>query len=256
MAIKIGVSGFGRISRVVIRAAMDMPEIEIAGINVRNADKEYMVYMLKYDTVFGRFPKELDVYEDGIIIDGKRVPVYSESDAANIPWSECGAEYIVEGTGAYNTTEKAMVHINQGAKKVIITAPAKDKTTPTFVMGVNHDEYTKDMTIVSNASCTTNCLAPVCKVIEDQLGHRTGTYVHDPCRNCEAEGSRRKISERLENGKICLWQYHSDQHRRSQGCRSGYPVSRRQNDRDRLSSSDQRCVGDRCKYSVKRVGKL
>ena len=97
MAIKIGVSGFGRISRVVIRAAMDMPEIEIAGINVRNADKEYMVYMLKYDTVFGRFPKELDVYEDGIIIDGKRVPVYSESDAANIPWSECGAEYIVEG---------------------------------------------------------------------------------------------------------------------------------------------------------------
>ena len=98
MAIKIGVSGFGRISRVVIRAAMDMPEIEIAGINVRNADKEYMVYMLKYDTVFGRFPKELDVYEDGIIIDGKRVPVYSESDAANIPWSECGAEYIVEGT--------------------------------------------------------------------------------------------------------------------------------------------------------------
>ena len=174
MAIKIGVSGFGRISRVVIRAAMDMPEIEIAGINVRNADKEYMVYMLKYDTVFGRFPKELDVYEDGIIIDGKRVPVYSESDAANIPWSECGAEYIVEGTGAYNTTEKAMVHINQGAKKVIITAPAKDKTTPTFVMGVNHDEYTKDMTIVSNASCTTNCLAPVCKVIEDNWGIEQG----------------------------------------------------------------------------------
>ena len=166
MAIKIGVSGFGRISRVVIRAAMDMPEIEIAGINVRNADKEYMVYMLKYDTVFGRFPKELDVYEDGIIIDGKRVPVYSESDAANIPWSECGAEYIVEGTGAYNTTEKAMVHI--------ITAPAKDKTTPTFVMGVNHDEYKKDMTIVSNASCTTNCLAPVCKVIEDNWGIEQG----------------------------------------------------------------------------------
>ena len=174
MAFKIGVSGFCSISRVVIRAAMDMPEIEIAGINVRNADKEYMVYMLKYDTVFGRFPKELDVYEDGIIIDGKRVPVYSESDAANIPWSECGAEYIVEGTGAYNTTEKAMVHINQGAKKVIITAPAKDKTTPTFVMGVNHDEYTKDMTIVSNASCTTNCLAPVCKVIEDNWGIEQG----------------------------------------------------------------------------------
>ena len=144
MAIKIGISGFGRISRVVIRAAMDMPEIEIAGINVRNADKEYMVYMLKYDTVFGRFPKDLAVYENGLVIDGKKIPVYSESDASNIPWGECGAEYIVEGTGAYNTTEKAMVHINQGAKKVIITAPAKDKTTPTFVMGVNHEEYKKD----------------------------------------------------------------------------------------------------------------
>ena len=174
MAIKIGVSGFGRISRVVIRAAMDMPDIEIAGINVRNADKEYMVYMLKYDTVFGRFPKELGIYDDGLIIDGKKVPVYSESDASNIPWGECGAEYIVEGTGAYNTTEKAMVHINQGAKKVVITAPAKDKKTPTFVMGVNHEAYTSDMQIVSNASCTTNCLAPMCKVIEDNWGIEQG----------------------------------------------------------------------------------
>lgn len=174
MAIKIGVSGFGRISRVVIRAAMDMPDIEIAGINVRNADKEYMVYMLKYDTVFGRFPKELGIYDDGLIIDGKKVPVYSESDASNIPWGECGAEYIVEGTGAYNTTEKAMLHINQGAKKVVITAPAKDKETPTFVMGVNHESYTADMKIVSNASCTTNCLAPMCKVIEDNWGIEQG----------------------------------------------------------------------------------
>ena len=174
MAIKIGVSGFGRISRVVIRAAMDMPDIEIAGINVRNADKEYMVYVLKYDTVFGRFPKELGIYDDGLIIDGKKVPVYSESDASNIPWGECGAEYTVEGTGAYNTTEKAMVHINQGAKKVVITAPAKDKETPTFVMGVNHESYTADMKIVSNASCTTNCLAPMCKVIEDNWGIEQG----------------------------------------------------------------------------------
>lgn len=174
MAIKIGISGFGRISRVVIRAAMDMPEIEITGINVRNADREYMAYMLKYDTVFGRFPKELGYYDEGLIIDGKKIPVYSESDAANIPWDKCGAEYIVEGTGAYNTTEKAMVHINQGAKKVVITAPAKDKTTPTFVMGVNHDSYRSDMDIVSNASCTTNCLAPLCKVIEDNWGIEQG----------------------------------------------------------------------------------
>lgn len=174
MAIKIGISGFGRIARVVIRAAVDDKDIDICGINVRNADKDYMVYMLKYDTIFGRFPKELSVYENGIVIDGKKVPVYSESDAANIPWSECGAEYIVEGTGAYNTTEKAMVHIRQGAKKVVITAPAKDKTTPTFVMGVNHETYRKDMNVVSNASCTTNCLAPLAKVIEDNWGIEQG----------------------------------------------------------------------------------
>lgn len=174
MAIKVGISGFGRIARVVIRAAMDDKDIDICGINVRNADKDYMVYMLKYDTIFGRFPKSLAVYEDGIVIDGKKVPVYSESDAANIPWSKCGAEYIVEGTGAYNTTEKAMAHINQGAKKVIITAPAKDKTTPTFVMGVNHENYEKSMNIVSNASCTTNCLAPLAKVIEDNWGIEQG----------------------------------------------------------------------------------
>ena len=160
MAIKVGISGFGRIGRVVIRAAMDMPEIEIAGINVRNSDIDYMVYMLKYDSTFGRFPKELGRYDDGLLIDGKKVPVYSEGEAKNIPWDRCGAEYIVEATGAYTTTEKAMDHITYGgAKKVIISAPAKDKTTPTFVYRVNSDNYTPDMDVVSNASCTTNCLA-------------------------------------------------------------------------------------------------
>ena len=174
MAIKVGISGFGRIGRVVIRAAMDMPEIEIAGINVRNADIDYLVYMLKYDTTFGRFPKPLGVYEEGILIDGKKVPVYSESEAKNIPWAKCGAEYIVEATGAYTTTEKALDHIKAGAKKVVISAPAKDKTTPTFVYGVNSDEYTSDMQVVSNASCTTNCLAPLCKVLEDNFGIEQG----------------------------------------------------------------------------------
>ena len=141
MAIKVGISGFGRISRVVIRIAMSEPDIEIAGINIRNADYDYLVYMLKYDSTFGRFPGELGTYENGITINGRKVPVYSESDAANISWSECGAEYIIEGTGAYTTTEKAMVHIEKGgAKKVIISAPAKDAETPTFVYGVNHME--------------------------------------------------------------------------------------------------------------------
>lgn len=170
MAIRVGISGFGRIARVVIRAAMEMEDIEIAGINVRNADLEYLVYMLKYDTIFGRFPKSLDYYENGLIIDGKKVPVYSETDAEKIAWAECGAEYIVEATGAYCTTEKAMAHIRAGAKKVIISAPAKDKETPSFVYGVNHENYKKDMIVVSNASCTTNCLAPLCRVLEENWG--------------------------------------------------------------------------------------
>ncbi len=174
MAIKLGISGFGRISRVIIRAVMDMPDFEIAGINMRNSDLDYMVYMLKYDTTFGRFPKELDKYENGLIIDGKKVPVYSCGDAADIPWGECGAEYIMEGTGAYNTTEKAMVHINGGAKKVIISAPAKDKGTPTFVYGVNEQEYKPEYQVVSSASCTTNCLAPLTKVLEDNYGIEEG----------------------------------------------------------------------------------
>ena len=173
MAIKIGISGFGRISRVVIRTAMDMPEIEIAGINYRNADLDYLIYMLKYDSVFGRFPKELGKYEGGLLIDGRKVPVYSEDDARNIPWGECGAEYIVEGTGAYNTAEKCQAHLDAGAKKVIITAPAKDDS-PTFVVGVNQNEYRPDMNVVSNASCTTNCLAPLCKVLEDNFGIEQG----------------------------------------------------------------------------------
>ena len=174
MAIKVGISGFGRIGRVVIRAAMDMPEIEIAGINVRNADLEYLEYMLRYDSTFGRFPKELGRYENGLIINGKKVPVFSESEAINIPWGEYGVEYVVEATGAYVTTEKSMDHIKAGAKKVIISAPTKDKETPTFVYGVNHGEYTTDMHVVSNASCTTNCLAPLAKVIEDNFGIKEG----------------------------------------------------------------------------------
>ena len=174
MAIRVGISGFGRIARVVIRAAMDMPEIELAGINVRNADLEYMVYMLKYDTIFGRFPRSLDKYEGGLIIDGKKVPVFSQTEASKIPWKDCGADYIVEATGAYVTTEKSMEHIAAGAKKVIISAPAKDKVTPTFVYGVNHKEYKPEMQVVSNASCTTNCLAPLAKVIEDNWTIKEG----------------------------------------------------------------------------------
>lgn len=174
MAVKVGISGFGRISRVVIRAAYNDPDIDIRGINVRNADLDYLVYMLKYDSTFGRFPGKVDKYEKGITIDGKQIPVYSFENALEIPWAECGAEYILEGTGAYTTTEKALDHIKAGAKKVIISAPAKDKETPTFVMGVNNEKYSKEYKVVSNASCTTNCLAPLAKVIQDNWGIKEG----------------------------------------------------------------------------------
>ncbi len=174
MAIKVGINGFGRIARVIVRVATTMEDVDIAAINVRNADLEYLLYMLKYDSTFGRFPRSLDKYEDGLIIDGKKVPVYSFSDAESIPWKDAGVEYVVDATGAYTTTEKAMAHIKAGAKKVIISAPAKDKDTPTFVYGVNSDEYCKDMQVISNASCTTNCLAPICKVLEDNFGIEQG----------------------------------------------------------------------------------
>lgn len=180
MTIKIGISGFGRIATGVIRASLDMPEIEIARINYRNSDTEYMAYMLKYDSTFGRFPGEVDYYDGGIIVNGNKIPVTSENDAKDIDWTKCGAEYIIEGTGAYNTQEKAQVHIDNGAKKVIISAPAKDNVTPTFVVGVNHEKYEKSMNIVSNASCTTNCLAPLCKVLNDKFGIESGlmTTIH------------------------------------------------------------------------------
>lgn len=173
MAIKVGISGFGRISRTVMRAALNKKDIDIVGINVRDADLDYLVYQLKYDSTFGRYPAELSHDDKNLIIDGKKIPVYGESDASKIPWKECGAEYIIEATGAYLTTEKAMAHLEAGAKKVVMSAPAKDDT-PTFVMGVNNDTYTSDLKVVSNASCTTNCLAPICKVIEDNWGIKEG----------------------------------------------------------------------------------
>lgn len=173
--IKIGINGFGRISRVVIRAVQDMNDIEIAGINIRNADLDYLAYMIKYDSTFGRFNGTVELWDDkGLIINGKKVPVYSKEVASEIPWNECGAIYVIDGTGAYNTTEKAKAHIDAGAKKVIISAPAKDDITPTFVYGVNHEEYKKDMDIISNASCTTNCLAPLCKILQDNWGIEGG----------------------------------------------------------------------------------
>ena len=181
MGIKIGINGFGRIGRVVLRILADDPErFDVCGINLRKADVDYMVYLLKYDSVFRNFPGIVEHAGGDLIVNGRKIKVYSESDAAMINWADCGAEYIIESTGANNTTEKASRHFKGGAKKVILTAPGKDEVTPTFVMGVNHMLLHSDMKVVSNASCTTNCLAPIAKVLNDKFGITDGlmTTVH------------------------------------------------------------------------------
>ena len=175
MAIKVGINGFGRIGRVVFRVLMQRKDqFELCGINLRNAELDYMVYQLKYDSIFGRFTGNIEIGENCIIVDGQKIRVFSESDASLINWAECGAEYIVESTGAFATMEKAGLHKVGGAKKVILTAPSKDEVMPTFVMGVNHETYTKDMDVVSNASCTTNCLAPLVKIVHENFGIEQG----------------------------------------------------------------------------------
>ena len=181
MAIKIGIIGFGRIGRLVFRAAIAQPEtFEVVGVNDPFVDADYMVYMVKYDTIHGRFDGCVKEENGKLVVNGKAINVYGCMNPEEIPWSECGAEYVVESTGVFCTTEKASAHIKAGAKKVVISAPAKDKETPTFVCGVNLDKYTKDMKVVSNASCTTNCLAPLAKVINDKFGIVEGlmTTVH------------------------------------------------------------------------------
>ena len=172
MAIKVGINGFGRIGRVALRSMIERgsSSYQICGINLRNADLDYMVYQVKYDSVFRTFQGTVEHDGRHLIINGKKIRVYNENDAAQIPWDDCGAEYIIESTGAFNTTEKASAHLYHGAKKVVLSAPSKDSCTPTFVMGVNHKLYTPEMTVVSNASCTTNCLAPMTKVINDTFG--------------------------------------------------------------------------------------
>lgn len=175
MAIKVGINGFGRIGRVVFRLLMERAdEFQLCGINLRNADIPHMVYMVRYDSIHGRFPGTIEEGENSVIVNGKAISVFSETDPAQIPWASCGAEYIIESTGAFNTVEKSSGHLKGGAKKVVITAPSKDKVMPTYVMGVNHTEYKPEYDVVSNASCTTNCLAPLVKVVNDAFGIEEG----------------------------------------------------------------------------------
>ena len=177
MTIRIGINGFGRIGRFVFRAACERSDVEVVGINDL-IDVDYMAYMLKYDSTHGRFSGTVDVADGNLIVNGKTVRITAERDPANLKWNEINADYIVESTGLFLTDETARKHIAAGAKKVVLSAPSKDDT-PMFVMGVNNDSYA-GQDIVSNASCTTNCLAPIAKVLNDQFGIVEGlmTTVH------------------------------------------------------------------------------
>lgn len=175
---KIGINGFGRIGRLAFRAVIERPDIEVVGINDL-VEPDYMAYMLKYDSTHGQFKGTIAVEGGHLVVNGKTIRVTAEKDPANLKWNEVGAEVVIESTGLFLTQETAQKHIDAGAKKVVMSAPAKDDT-PTFVMGVNHKELKADQNIVSNASCTTNCLAPIAKVLNDKFGIEEGlmTTVH------------------------------------------------------------------------------
>lgn len=179
MKTQIGINGFGRIGRLVFRAALTRDDVEVVGLNDPFMTPDYMAYMLRYDTMHGKFQGDI-AYEDGfLIVNGKKIAVFAAKEPKDIPWGKVGADYVVESTGQHLTKEKCQGHIDAGAKHVVMGAPSKDDT-PMFVMGVNNKKYTSDMTFVSNASCTTNCLAPIAKVIQDNFGIKDGlmTTVH------------------------------------------------------------------------------
>ncbi|MBP7175765.1 MAG: type I glyceraldehyde-3-phosphate dehydrogenase [Thermoclostridium sp.] len=178
MAIKVGINGFGRIGRLVFRAAMKNADVQVVGINDPFIDLAYMQYMLKYDSVHGQYKGEIGEKDGKLVVDGEEVMVFAQMNPQDIDWKSCGADYVVESTGVFTTIDKASAHFQGGAKKVIISAPSAD--APMFVMGVNQDKYNTSMNVVSNASCTTNCLAPIAKVINDKFGIVEGlmTTVH------------------------------------------------------------------------------
>jgi len=181
MPASLGINGFGRIGRMVLRGSIENPRgVEVVGINDPFLGTEYMAYQFQYDSTHGKFQGTVTYDKNNIIINGKKIRVFTERDPAKIDWASVGAEYVCESTGIFCEQKKAELHLQGGAKKVIISAPRKSAETPMFVMGVNNSEYKKNMTVVSNASCTTNCLAPLAKVIDDNFGIQEGlmTTVH------------------------------------------------------------------------------
>lgn len=179
MSVNVGINGFGRIGRLVCRAAVNNPQTTVVAINDPFMTVDYMVYQFKYDSVHGQYKGEVQAIDGNLVIDGRVIRVFNAKDPKDIPWGDAHADYVCESTGVFTTTESASAHIKGGAKHVIISAPPKD-STPMFVMGVNHELYTPSLKVVSNASCTTNCLAPLAKIINEKFGIIEGlmTTVH------------------------------------------------------------------------------
>ena len=238
MAIKIGINGFGRIGRLVFRAAMQDDNVQVVGINDL-FDAEYLAYMLRYDSTQGLFKGDIKVAGNEMVVNGQKIRVTSEKDPANLKWDAVGADYIVESTGIFTVTETAGAHLKAGAKKVIISAPSKD--APMFVMGVNQKTYKKDMDVISNASCTTNCLAPVAKVLNDNWGIIEGLMT-----TCHAVTATQKTvdgpsKKDWRGGRGRIPEHHPVFHRRRESRRQGYSGLRRQTDRYGAAGSCCRC---------------
>jgi len=178
MVVKVGINGFGRIGRLVMRASLKHPDVQVVSINEPFMDLEYMIYLFKHDSTHGKFHGDVHGKDGKLVIEGKTIAISAEKDPTKIPWGTTGAEIVVESTGIFLTVEQCQNHIKGGAKKVVITAPSPD--APMFVMGVNHTTYDPKLNIVSNASCTTNCLAPLAKIVNDKFGIKEGlmTTVH------------------------------------------------------------------------------
>ena len=230
--IKVGINGFGRIGSLAFRAAIKSDDIEVVAINAPGHPASHIAYCVKYDSVHGRFDGEVvgNDEDSTVTVNGKVVKVLSDKtyrDASLIPWGELGVEYVLECTGVYLEKSKAQAHIDAGAKVVVMSGPAKDDT-PMFVCGVNLDKYTPDMQFVSNASCTTNCLAPITKVVNDNFGIIEGlmTTVHaSTATQAIVDGFPKKGSARRP---FHLQQHHPLLHRRCQGRRQGHPRAQRQ----------------------------
>ena len=231
MTIRVGINGFGRIGRLVFRAAQKRNDIEIVGINDL-IDVEYMAYMLRYDTMHGQFDGTIEVKDGKLVVNGKAIRVTAEKNPADLKWDEVGAEYVVESTGLFLTKEKAQGHIDAGAKYVVMSAPSKDDT-PMFVCGVNTDSYVKGTQFVSNASCTTNCLAPIAKVLNDAFGITDGL----------------SVDERLERRTCRFRQHYPVFDRCCQSCRQSYSDPERQTDRYVFPRSDTGRFG--CRFDRK-----